>query len=124
MGWFNQEEYANFPGEPVRQNLTDPPAGYRIPSPEQPYGISPEKKSGKKAAGDGTTVQPASKVRPAESEQAAAPRGSAAACACLQTRARRRASSTVLSPYRRQAASPCTMLCREALCARGASTSA
>jgi hypothetical protein len=57
MGWFSREEYASFPGEPVRQNLTDPPAGYRIPSPEQPYGISPEKKSGKKVAGDGTTVQ-------------------------------------------------------------------
>ena len=57
MGWFTREEYASFPGEPVRQTLTDPPAGYRIPSPEQPYGISPEKKSGKKVAGDGTTVQ-------------------------------------------------------------------
>jgi hypothetical protein len=57
MGWFSREEYASFQGEPVRQNLTDPPAGYRIPSPEQPYGISPEKKSGKKVAGDGTTVQ-------------------------------------------------------------------
>jgi hypothetical protein len=57
MGWFSREEYASFPGEPVRQNLTDPPAGYRTPSPEQPYGISPDKKSGKKVAGDGTTVQ-------------------------------------------------------------------
>jgi hypothetical protein len=57
MGWFSREEYASFPGEPVRQNLTDPPAGYRIPSAEQPYGISPEKKSGKRVAGDGTTVQ-------------------------------------------------------------------
>src|SRR6202050_3660358 len=58
MGWFSREEYASFPGEPVRQNLTDPPAGYRVPSPEQPYGISPEKKPAKKVAGDGTTVQP------------------------------------------------------------------
>jgi hypothetical protein len=57
MGWFTREEYASFPGEPTRQTLTDPPAGYRIPSAEQPYGISPEKKSGKKVAGDGTTVQ-------------------------------------------------------------------
>jgi hypothetical protein len=57
MGWFTREEYASFPGEPVRQNLTDPPAGYRVPSPEQPYGISPEKKPVKKVAGDGTTVQ-------------------------------------------------------------------
>jgi len=44
-GWFSKEEYANFNGEPVRQNLTDPPAGYRVPSPEQPYGINPEKKN-------------------------------------------------------------------------------
>jgi len=56
-GWFDREEYASFPGEPVRQNLTDPPAGYRIPSAEQPYGISPEKKPAKKVAGDGTAVQ-------------------------------------------------------------------
>jgi hypothetical protein len=57
MGWFSREEYASFPGEPTRQNLTDPPAGYRIPSAEQPYGISPEKKPPKKVAGDGTTIQ-------------------------------------------------------------------
>ncbi len=50
MGWFNKEEYANFAGEPVRRNLTDPPAGYRVPSPEQPYGIGPDKKPGKAAA--------------------------------------------------------------------------
>jgi hypothetical protein len=56
-GWFDKTEYASFPGEPVRQNLTDPPAGYRIPSAEQPYGISPDKKPAKKVAGDGTTVQ-------------------------------------------------------------------
>ena len=51
-GWFNKEEYANFNGEPVRQNLTEPPAGYRVPSPEQPYGISPEKKATKATAQD------------------------------------------------------------------------
>jgi hypothetical protein len=50
MGWFDKEEYANFAGEPVRRNLTDPPAGYRVPSPEQPYGIAPDKKPGKAAA--------------------------------------------------------------------------
>jgi hypothetical protein len=49
-GWFDREEYANFAGEPVRKNLTDPPAGYRIPSPDQPYGISPDKKPGKTQA--------------------------------------------------------------------------
>jgi hypothetical protein len=43
-GWFSKEEYASFNGEPVRRDLTEPPPGYRIPSPEQPYGISPDKK--------------------------------------------------------------------------------
>ncbi len=43
-GWFSKEEYASFNGEPVRSDLTEPPAGYRVPSPNQPYGISPEKK--------------------------------------------------------------------------------
>lgn len=56
-GWFDKEEYASFPGEPMRQSLTDPPAGYRIPSPDEPYGINPDKKPAKKVAGDGTTVQ-------------------------------------------------------------------
>jgi hypothetical protein len=48
-GWFDKEEYANFNGEPVRQTLTDPPAGYRVPSAEQPYGIPREKDKGKTA---------------------------------------------------------------------------
>lgn len=43
-GWFSKEEYASFNGEPVRQDLTEPPAGYRIPSSAQPYGVSPDKK--------------------------------------------------------------------------------
>jgi len=43
-GWFSKEEYASFGGEPVRQDLTEPPAGYRIPSAEQPYGLGPDKK--------------------------------------------------------------------------------
>jgi hypothetical protein len=43
-GWFDKEEYATFQGEPARQDLTDPPSGYRVPSPEQPYGINPDKK--------------------------------------------------------------------------------
>jgi hypothetical protein len=60
LNWFNKEEYAKFGGEPPRQDLTDPPAGYRTPSPEQPYGIGPDKKQAKvKKAGDGTEVQPA-----------------------------------------------------------------
>jgi hypothetical protein len=55
--WFNKEEYATFTGEPARQNLTDPPAGYRTPSPDQPYGISPDKKAKPKTAADGTKMQ-------------------------------------------------------------------
>jgi hypothetical protein len=51
-GWFDKTEYANFAGEPVRQDLTDPPAGYRVPSPEQPYGINPDKKAYKPSAKD------------------------------------------------------------------------
>jgi hypothetical protein len=46
IGWFNKEEYATFVGEPVRKNLTDPPSGYRVPSPDQPYGLGPDKKTG------------------------------------------------------------------------------
>jgi hypothetical protein len=51
-GWFSKEEYGTFAGEPVRQDLTEPPAGYRVPSPEQPYGISPDKKPTKATAKD------------------------------------------------------------------------
>jgi hypothetical protein len=43
--WFNREEYANFSTEPPREDLTDPPAGYRTPSPDQPYGVGPEHKA-------------------------------------------------------------------------------
>ena len=35
-------ETATFTGEPVRDNLTAPPAGYRTPSPNQPYGLGPK----------------------------------------------------------------------------------
>ena len=35
----NKEEYATFTGERARASLTDPPAGYMTPSPDQPYGI-------------------------------------------------------------------------------------
>ena len=35
---------ATFTGEPPRVSLTDPPPGYQTPSPDQPYGIAPEKK--------------------------------------------------------------------------------
>ena len=36
-------ESAQFVHEPARNALTDPPAGYRTPSPVQPYGISSSK---------------------------------------------------------------------------------
>ncbi len=39
-------EAAKFTGEPPRASLTDPPAGYQTPSPDQPYGVGkkgPEK---------------------------------------------------------------------------------
>jgi hypothetical protein len=34
-----KEEYATFTSEPARGSLTEPPAGYRTPSPHQPYGV-------------------------------------------------------------------------------------
>jgi hypothetical protein len=39
----NNEEYQPFTGEPPRANLIEPPAGYRTPSPAQPYGVGKEK---------------------------------------------------------------------------------
>jgi hypothetical protein len=35
----NKEEAMTFQREPERSTLTDPPAGYRTPSPAQPYGL-------------------------------------------------------------------------------------
>lgn len=37
-----KNETATFTGEPRREALTDPPAGYRTPSPNQPYGVGPD----------------------------------------------------------------------------------
>ncbi|MGO8924443.1 MAG: hypothetical protein ACLQF4_16075, partial [Xanthobacteraceae bacterium] len=45
--WFRKEEYGTFTGEPPRASLTDPPPGYQTPSPDQPYGIPPDRKPGK-----------------------------------------------------------------------------
>jgi hypothetical protein len=42
-GGSTKQETAVFAGEPARGNLTDPPAGYRTPSPNQPYGLGTEK---------------------------------------------------------------------------------
>jgi hypothetical protein len=37
--WSPNEEYSTFTSEPTRGSLIDPPAGYRTPSPSQPYGV-------------------------------------------------------------------------------------
>ena len=36
-------DVAKFESEPPRTSLTEPPAGYRTPSPAQPYGLTQEK---------------------------------------------------------------------------------
>lgn len=41
--WGQREEYGTFTREPTRGSLTEPPAGYRTPSPNQPYGVGKEK---------------------------------------------------------------------------------
>jgi hypothetical protein len=41
--WAPSEEYVPFTGEPPRASLTEPPRGYRTPSPAQPYGLGKEK---------------------------------------------------------------------------------
>lgn len=37
--WGTKDEFATFTGEPPRTSLTEPPTGYRTPSPAQPYGV-------------------------------------------------------------------------------------
>jgi hypothetical protein len=39
----NKTETATFEAEPPRGSLTDPPTGYRSPSPAEPYGVGPDK---------------------------------------------------------------------------------
>ena len=39
FGSDEKEETARFTGEPARTSLTEPPPGYRTPSPDQPYGV-------------------------------------------------------------------------------------
>lgn len=41
--WGSSEEYSTFTREPPRTTLIEPPAGYRTPSPNQPYGVGKEK---------------------------------------------------------------------------------
>lgn len=47
-----EEEVATFTREPPRLSLTDPPAGYRTPSPAEPYGVRSTRDVGKKKVGD------------------------------------------------------------------------
>jgi hypothetical protein len=56
--WMKKEEYATFTGEPMRANLTDPPPGYLTPSPDQPYGISGDKKAPVKPKTLGERMEP------------------------------------------------------------------
>src|SRR3954466_14640887 len=42
--WAPKEEYTPCTGEPQRSSLTEPPPGYRTPSPNQPYGAPNEKR--------------------------------------------------------------------------------
>jgi hypothetical protein len=41
-GW-GKKDSVSFTGEPERSLLTEPPAGYRVPSPNAPYGVVEEK---------------------------------------------------------------------------------
>ena len=38
----DKPEVSKFTGEPARTSLTDPPPGYQVPSPDQPYGVGKE----------------------------------------------------------------------------------
>lgn len=39
----DDEESAKFTGEPARTTLTEPPPGYQVPSPDQPYGLGKDR---------------------------------------------------------------------------------
>ena len=39
FGGGKDKDVGSFTGEPPRTALTEPPPGYRTPSPEQPYGV-------------------------------------------------------------------------------------
>jgi hypothetical protein len=43
----SEAETGTFSGEPARENLTAPPAGYQTPSPDQPYGVGPKNQKAK-----------------------------------------------------------------------------
>ena len=70
--WLNKEEYATFTGEPARDSLTDPPAGYRTPSPDHPYGVGPEKKA-KPSTANATAAPTAAQTAPPAAAQPVTP---------------------------------------------------
>ena len=45
----SKTEASTFSGEPERESLTAPPAGYQTPSPNQPYGLGPANEKAKPA---------------------------------------------------------------------------
>jgi hypothetical protein len=47
FGGNNQPETTTFEAEPPRVSLTDPPSGYRSPSPAQPYGVGADDRPAK-----------------------------------------------------------------------------
>jgi hypothetical protein len=51
-------ETGTFTGEPVRENLTAPPAGYQTPSPSQPYGLAPKGQNAKAMSVEDRAVGP------------------------------------------------------------------
>jgi hypothetical protein len=55
----NQQEKATFKAEPPRTTLVEPPAGYRTPSPDQPYGIGVKKAAEQKTEQKGVEDRPA-----------------------------------------------------------------
>src|SRR6188768_1409370 len=57
-----KEEQAKFTGEPPRTSLTEPPAGYQTPSPDQPYGLA-KGAAPSKAYNDYTDRSDSSKTR-------------------------------------------------------------
>jgi hypothetical protein len=52
VGLADKSETAAFVHEPPRNTLTDPPVGYRTPSPAQPYGIDGKTENEKKSVTD------------------------------------------------------------------------
>ena len=60
----NKDEAAKFETEPPRASLTDPPSGYRSPSPNQPYGIRSDTSKAAKGQADQLNVGTGMPTRP------------------------------------------------------------